>query len=720
MPLEIVGRPMVLFPMGDFLYFCPGPMRFVNPACLYFLFAALIPVLVHLFDWQRYKKVYFSNVRLLQEIDARNRRQARLREYAVLASRVLTVACLVFAFARPYLPEDSGTMPVGGRTSVSLYLDNSFSMQAPAGRSVLLDKAKEQAERILQAFPPDARVQLLTNEFKGEDQAFSSPGEILDKLRQVDFCPATRSLSEVVARQQALFEQAGVPAVSRLFYYVSDCQETGFDWTGAPDSAARYVFVPVKGEEHANVSLDSLSLDMPVLQAGRETPLRVFLRNRSSKERLQLPLRLFVQGRQAGAWPVDLAPGQKKEVVLPLFLGTGGNLQGFVEIPDYPVRFDDRLYFSLRVAPKITVIHLFEENPSRAVSRVFAHDSAFDYRRVPLGSLDYGSLGTADLIVADALRQWPSALVSETGRFVRAGGSLFLIPCAPSADGAAFIPNERICRDLTGAALAPFVVEDRPVKRLDVEHPVFSLAFSSAGRNADLPFTRGHYPLPSSMDVPCRDLMGFSRETAVRDAGFLQVCQVDKGLLYLLASPLEGEYTDFQRHYTFVVALLDMALYHGGSGGLYHETGEKKLYFPSALFLGKPEGALCHLLSVDRPGFDLIPSLRRVGSETVLFLHDALLEAGNYVLSDGQSDGIPVSFNYDRAESGRECMDEAALRDRLRALRMRNGFVMNPDRIDLSKSVERMERGRELWKVFLIFALAFALFETVLLRVKKK
>ncbi len=690
-------------------------MQFVNPSCLYFLFAALIPVIVHLFRLQRYRRVYFSNVRLLQEINTQQKKNARLREYAVLSARVFTVVCLVLAFAQPYLLPDD-TVAAGTGSRVSVYMDNSFSMQAPAERSVLLEKAKEQVRRILKAFPPDASVQFLTNDFKGEDQAFLPPAKILERLEQTDYCALPRSLSEVRARQQALFEQSGVDSRQRLCYYVSDFQKAGFDLKPG-DSLSVLVFVPVKGVDYANVSLDSARLETPVLQAGREVPLRVFLQNRSDREQLQVPLRLFVGESQVGAYPVDLAPGERKEVVLPLRIEKSGNLQGFVEVADYPMQFDNRLYFSLQVSTRIKVFHLYQEEPSAAVSKVFAGDSAFDYRLFPLRNIDYGHLKTADLIIADAVREYPSALVSELEQFVNRGGSLLSIPAAPSALEPDFIPDARLSLALTGSTRAPFVTEERSVKRLAAEHPVFGLALSSVSSNASLPLTRARYPLPSSTKVPVQNLMAFSTENTGEDAAFLQVYHVGKGFLYLLASPLGKEYTDFQEHYTFVVALLNMAFYKGGATEIYHAaSGRDGLYFPSASFPESAEQAVYHIVPTGKAGFDLIPSLRRAGSETVFFLQGAVIEAGNYLLTDRKSVDIPLSFNYSRSESEKECLDEAALRESLRKLRLKNGFVMNPDRIDLAKSVERMNRGQELWKVFLIFALVFALLETLFLR----
>jgi len=85
-------------------FFLPLTMLFVSPLFLVALSALVIPVLIHLFNFRKYKKVYFTNVRFLQEIQQETKKQSRLRQWLILLARLLAVASLVFAFARPYIP----------------------------------------------------------------------------------------------------------------------------------------------------------------------------------------------------------------------------------------------------------------------------------------------------------------------------------------------------------------------------------------------------------------------------------------------------------------------------------------------------------------------------------------------------------------------------------------------------------------------------------------
>ena len=89
-------------------------MQFVNPYFLFGLFALAIPIIVHLFNFRKYKLFYFSNTRFLQELQQKTNKQSRLRKLIILSLRLLAIAALVLAFARPYIPtKESETTNAG-------------------------------------------------------------------------------------------------------------------------------------------------------------------------------------------------------------------------------------------------------------------------------------------------------------------------------------------------------------------------------------------------------------------------------------------------------------------------------------------------------------------------------------------------------------------------------------------------------------------------------
>ena len=113
-------------------------MLFKNPEILYFLFLLIIPVIIHLFQLQKFEKVAFTNVKLLKEIKQQTRKSSRLKKILLLFTRLLLLTSLIIAFAQPYFSKKDYIKDK--RTYI--YLDNSFSMQAMGKNGELLQRTK--------------------------------------------------------------------------------------------------------------------------------------------------------------------------------------------------------------------------------------------------------------------------------------------------------------------------------------------------------------------------------------------------------------------------------------------------------------------------------------------------------------------------------------------------------------------------------------------------
>ena len=74
-------------------------MNFQNPKLLYALLAIAIPIIIHLFNLQRNKKIYFSSIRFLKEIKQKKQQRTKLKNLLILLSRILAISFLTMAFA---------------------------------------------------------------------------------------------------------------------------------------------------------------------------------------------------------------------------------------------------------------------------------------------------------------------------------------------------------------------------------------------------------------------------------------------------------------------------------------------------------------------------------------------------------------------------------------------------------------------------------------------
>src|SRR5690606_2488386 len=138
-------------------------MSFLYPTFLWALAALSIPVIIHLFNFRRTTRVFFSSTRFLKEVKEVTTAKRRLKHLLILASRLLFIFFLVMTFAQPIIPARE---QLSGHRNIILYLDNSLSMSAQfEDKSRALDAATAFAHDIVALFPSDTRYKLITNDF---------------------------------------------------------------------------------------------------------------------------------------------------------------------------------------------------------------------------------------------------------------------------------------------------------------------------------------------------------------------------------------------------------------------------------------------------------------------------------------------------------------------------------------------------------------------------
>src|SRR5262245_57346157 len=102
---------------------------FLRPIYLYGLIATSVPLLIHLLNRRRLKKIRFPAVRFILLSQRRISRSYRLRHWILLALRTFAVFLLVLLLAHPIFETGVGLFAGGGPLSLAIILDNSLSMK---------------------------------------------------------------------------------------------------------------------------------------------------------------------------------------------------------------------------------------------------------------------------------------------------------------------------------------------------------------------------------------------------------------------------------------------------------------------------------------------------------------------------------------------------------------------------------------------------------------
>ncbi|HTX88428.1 MAG TPA: BatA domain-containing protein [Bacteroidales bacterium] len=689
-------------------------MVFAQPLFLIALSALAIPVIIHLFNFRRYRKVYFTNVRFLSEIRQETRKRSRLKHLLILLVRLLAIACLVFAFAQPYIPSRLTALRVKGKNAVSIYVDNSFSMEALTTEGPLLEVAKKKALEICAAYGSADVFQLLTNDFEGRHQRLVSQDEFRSLVEEVRLSPAVRSLEEVAGRQSDLLMNARNANLSA--YLVSDFQRStaGLAKIRLSPSIA-WFFVPLAASKVSNLYIDSAWFDNPVHQPGQSEKIHARIRNLSGDQLEKIPVELTINQMRKAVASFSIDPEGTTEVTLPFTSNLSGIQSGTLALNDYPVTWDDKLYFAYRIYPAIPVLCISEGKTNAYLQAFFAGDSAFIFRQEDINHLDYSSFGQYPLLILDGPSELSTGLIQEISRYVRNGGNLLLIPGPRIRENSYNALSAELSLPSFGAPDSASL----HVSEVTTQSAVFTDVFEkdAAGRvilpeNVDLPAVTRYYPLNKGSASSLEDLLKLQNGQV-----FLGVTPAGKGRVYVFAVPFDDRFTNFPKHPLFVPTLFRIAMLSQPSLPLY-----LNLPADEGIEVSSDSASDREVFRIRQPGsgFEVIPEMHSTGSYTMLYPHGQIRDAGHYLITRGNTVLQGIAFNYDRRESDLRCYTSAELETQVRQANVRVFSVLKPGGISLTRQVADLSKGIPLWKYFILGALLFLLAEIILSRLLKE
>ena len=675
-------------------------MSFLYPEFLWALTALIIPVLIHLFQLRRFKRIDFPNVRLIAEVTKQTRARRKVRHWLVLIARCLALAALVLAFAQPSL---TGTddLPVGSDRAISLYIDDSYSMdgQNPQGR--LLDQARRGAQDLVMAHRPTDRFQLLTGSFEARQQVLLSRDEALLAAAQADAGPWTRKLSRVLTRQREALATSEAERKSAFLF--TDMQRSIADveaWRD--DSLMRTVIVPIASSASANISLDSAWFASPVRRLGQREELHVRITNHGPEDRAGVPIRLAISGEQRGLLTISVAAGATVDTMLSFNNDLAGLHWAEVSLADQPVTFDDRLFLAYRTIDRLRVLLINggDDPGDRAIEAAYGTDSAHAFTKSEFRSFDIATLAGQDLVLLNALPEVAGGLAQALDGFVQNGGSLALFP--PSQG-----EPERYAALLasTGASASRLDTGTARVDRIDLEQPFYRDMFQTMPRNVDLPIVQERWSIKAApgSDQLLRTQDGLPLLTRTR---------IGNGAVYLFATPLNERSGNLTRHALFAATLLRMAELARSSPPSYSVIGDEvSLAFSGKAIAGEQPPRLR-----GPEGTESIPELRRSMAGATLILHDADLPAGHYALVSADGDTLAAyAMNRSRFESDLGVFSTGELRTAIEQHGLTTFTVLDPGD-DLSLRLADLGQRGKLWKWLILIALLMLAMETILLR----
>ncbi|MBE0424988.1 MAG: BatA domain-containing protein [Lutibacter sp.] len=648
-------------------------MQFKHPEILYALLLLIIPIIVHLFQLQRFVKVPFTNVAFLKNVERQTRKSAKLKKWLVLISRLLALSCIILAFSQPYFSKSSTQQQV----NVTIYLDNSNSMQAKGEKGELLKSA---AQKIIENNNlQNSAFTLITND---ENLKNLDAIGLKNELISLQYSPNKLDLNTVLLKAKSNYSTE-TNTLNKIIL-ISDFQNINFenkiDFTIVNSSIFLLVLSP---KEVPNIFLDSVAVEH---KSTTEITLKALVK--SSKIISEtIPVSLFQDETLMGKTTAKFANSNRQSVEFTLT--NADNFNGKISLVDDGMQFDNDFYFSISAPEKINVLSI--GNQAEFLPKIYT-EKEFNFTTAPLSNLNYNTIQNQQLIILNELAEIPAELQRSLIEFLENGGNLVVIPSQNIKTDS----YNRLLNVFKAGKINGKIENEHQITAINYGHPLIDDVFEKKVTNFQYPKTALHYQNNSRNSSA---ILKFDNNSA-----FISSTKIGNGTFYWVAAPLNKNVSDFMQSPLVVPIFYNFSKTGLKNSRLYYTIApENNIEIKASI--GKDD-----VLKISNETGAFIPLQKVFQNKVDLILSDVTLQSGFYKVSSGNNVLKTFALNYNREESDANYADLKSLAGNA------ENVTVSTSIDDLFDEIENQHKINWLFKWFLAFSVLFLFIEMLLLK----
>src|SRR5947209_3675201 len=187
---------------------------------------AAVPVILHLFMKQTPKHVIFTALRLIRQRHKRSKKRLKVKNWLLLAARMLVLALMALALARPTLNSETSLGDQEIPTALAFVFDTSMSMQYTEKGNDRLAEAKLRVAEILKKTTEDSEVFVVDSADPVKPVAVS-PGSAKKRIDALTLRAANRPLNAALV--QASNAVAASNLARREVYVLTDLASSAWE-----------------------------------------------------------------------------------------------------------------------------------------------------------------------------------------------------------------------------------------------------------------------------------------------------------------------------------------------------------------------------------------------------------------------------------------------------------------------------------------------------------
>jgi hypothetical protein len=705
--------------------------NFLNPIILIAAgVAVLFPLLIHIFNRQKVKKILFSSLLFLRSLEKTRMRRVKIKEYLLLIIRSLIILLAVAAFARPAIKGSFGSrMGSHAKTSIVVLLDNSYSLGYETKDGPIFKTAKEKAKQVLSQLQEgdeaslilfNSRPHLITPQ---PTYDFKHLAESLDE--EVKISAGTTDIGSALDKGYQLLKNS--KNLNKEIYLITDMEKSGWSTLQAgsismENKKVKLYVVDVSPADRQNLCIEKVEFGNQLIEPAKPFQLSAQIENFTLQPVNKFLVGLYLDGKRVSQTDTDIEKGGKSTVKFNAVVEQAGIHTGFFELTDDDLMIDNRRYFTFRIPEKMKVLLVGEtvrdtRYLSLALNPLNSSDAAKEVTSVSKDDLPGVDFNQYRVIFFSNLSRLSDIQLANLERFINRGGGAFFI-LGDKIDPEFY--SQKILKlffDLS--VTAPLALTKSmsgffSLENFDLDHPIFQV-YQQVEKDK-LPEIKffSIFPLPEGGNT--KTLARFnSGKPAFLENNF------GSGKVMLSAAPLEESEGDLVIH-PFFVPLVNRSVEYLGSD--LSRLDEELLV----------DAKITRQLPADLAvtGIELVdPSMKRISlqpsfpaggqsDQLMVRIEDTSLPGIYSILSKSSANEEEVvdrfAVNIDGRDSDPEKIERSDVDKKLEGLSV---FYVSPQD-DLEKSILQSRYGKELWKTFLWIALGLLAVEMFLSRSRKK
>ncbi|TYP91670.1 N-terminal double-transmembrane domain-containing protein [Fodinibius salinus] len=417
-------------------------MSFLNPFFFIGLLAVAIPVIIHLVNLRRPQKVAFSTLSFIKELRKSTIRRIRIKQYLLMALRMIALLFLALALARPFLPPTlTGSTSSGTPKAVAIMIDNSASMQRVGNRGPLIDQAKGIAERIIQNANSDDKFIIVTTNKSTVGQTGSlDRQDALDAVSEVTANNTGHYTKEQFAKAYRNVQNA--PQSQGVAYIISDGQKSQLsdleeiEQFSKTEKQVSVQLITVAAGKQQNLAISSVEINNQMISHGTPVSISATVENVGSTAAANQFISLSVEGERSGQYEFSLEEGQTKTFEFSITPETAGDLSGQLILEGDQVEYDNRQNFVVRIPSKHSVLLVSGKNSnssfpsylSPALEAARETNAQVSFKEESSSEVNPSQWSNYDAIILDGLKNVPEYWFNSLQQYVQAGNGLLFFP----------------------------------------------------------------------------------------------------------------------------------------------------------------------------------------------------------------------------------------------------------------------------------------------------